>query len=62
MREALRLVEEDGRRLVATRGGGRQSRHPTTPGRVTVAGQPPDDLAPGTPRSSLRQAGLLEDR
>lgn len=31
---------------------------PSKPGRVTVAGKPGDDLAPGTLNSILKQAGL----
>lgn len=34
------------------------AKHPTKPGRVTVAGKPSADLPPGTERSILRQAGL----
>jgi HicA toxin of bacterial toxin-antitoxin, len=32
------------------------------PGRVTVAGKPSDDLAPGTLNSILKQSGLKERR
>ena len=46
--------------LVATRGSHRQDKHPTKPGRVTLAGKPSDDLAPGTLNSVLKQAGLEE--
>jgi len=35
----------------------RQFKHPTKPGRVTVAG-PSDDLVPGTLNSILKQSGL----
>ncbi|MEF8736857.1 MAG: type II toxin-antitoxin system HicA family toxin [Candidatus Accumulibacter necessarius] len=56
--EILRLLAEDGWFLVATRGSRRQSRHSAKPGRVTVAGKPSDDLAPGTLGSTLKQAGL----
>lgn len=62
VREAIRLVEEDGWRLVATRGSHRQYKHPTKPGRVTIAGHLSDDLAPGTRNSILKQAGLKERR
>jgi predicted RNA binding protein YcfA (HicA-like mRNA interferase family) len=48
--------------LVATRGSHRQYKHPSKPGRVTIAGQPSDDLAPGTLNSILKQAGLKEKR
>jgi len=35
-------------------------KHPTKTGRVTVAGHPNDDLAPGTLKSILDQAKLKE--
>ena len=56
--EAIRLLERDGWILVATRGSHRQYRPPVKLGRVTVAGKPSEDLAPGTLNSILRQAGL----
>jgi predicted RNA binding protein YcfA (HicA-like mRNA interferase family) len=33
-------------------------KHPTKPGRVTVAGKPSDDLASGTLNSILKQSDL----
>jgi predicted RNA binding protein YcfA (HicA-like mRNA interferase family) len=57
-REVLRMLNDDGWFLVATRGSHRQFKHPTKPGRVTVPGKPNDDLAPGTVNSILKQAGL----
>ena len=62
VREAIRLIEADGWYLVATRGSHRQFKHPTKPGRVTIAGKPSDDLAPGTRNSIFKQAGLKEKR
>ena len=62
VREAIRLIEADGWFLVATRGSHRQYKHPTRPGRVTIAGKPSDDLAPGTLNSILKKAGLKETR
>lgn len=56
--EVLRLLLADGWSLVATRGSHRQFKHPSKPGRVTVAGKPSDDLAPGTLNSILKQSGL----
>jgi predicted RNA binding protein YcfA (HicA-like mRNA interferase family) len=56
--EVLRLIHDDGWYLVATRGSHRQFKHPSKPGRVTVAGKPSDDLAPGTLNSILKQSGL----
>jgi len=58
VRDILRLIEREGWYHVATRGSHRQYKHPTKPGRVTVAGKPGDDLKPGTQHSILRQAGL----
>ena len=49
---------EAARYLVATRGSHRQFKHPEKPGRVTVAGKPSDDLAPGTLSSILKQVRL----
>jgi predicted RNA binding protein YcfA (HicA-like mRNA interferase family) len=60
VRDAIRLVEQDGWFLVATRGSHRQYKHPSKPGRVTIAGKPSDDLAPGTLNSILKQSGLKE--
>jgi len=56
--EVLDRLKEDGWYLVATRGSHRQFKHPTRPGRVTVAGKPSDDVPPGTLNSILKQAGL----
>jgi predicted RNA binding protein YcfA (HicA-like mRNA interferase family) len=55
VREAIRLIEADGWFLVATRGSDRQYKHPTKSGRVTIAGKPSDDLAPGTLASILKE-------
>ena len=60
VREVLEVIKNDGWFHVATRGSHRQFKHPTKPGRVTVAGKPSDDLAPGTLNSILKQAGLKD--
>jgi predicted RNA binding protein YcfA (HicA-like mRNA interferase family) len=60
VRDAVRLIEYDGRYLVVTRGSHRQFKHQSKLGRVTIAGKPSDDLAPGTYNSILKQAGLKE--
>jgi predicted RNA binding protein YcfA (HicA-like mRNA interferase family) len=60
--EVLRLIEQDGWFWVTTRGSHRQYKHPYKAGRVTVAGKPSDDVAPGTLNSILKQAGLKEKR
>ena len=46
--EVIHRLERDGWILVATRGSHRQYKHPIRPGRVTIAGRPSEDLAPGT--------------
>jgi predicted RNA binding protein YcfA (HicA-like mRNA interferase family) len=56
--EILRMLHDDGWRLVATKGSYRQFKHSAKPGRVTVPGKPSDDLAPGTLNSIFKQAGL----
>jgi predicted RNA binding protein YcfA (HicA-like mRNA interferase family) len=56
--DVLRMLHSDGWYIVATRGSHRQFKHPTKAGRVTVAGKPSDDLAPGTLSSILKQSGL----
>ncbi len=58
VRDVLKLLGTEGWQLVVTRGSHRQFKHPTKPGRVTVAGKPSDDLPPGTLNSILKQAGL----
>jgi len=56
--EVLRLLNNDGWYLVRTKGSHRQFKHPTKSGRVTVAGKPSDDVAPGTLNSILKQASF----
>jgi predicted RNA binding protein YcfA (HicA-like mRNA interferase family) len=58
VRDIIKMIEADGWYLVATKGSHRQYRHPNKPGRVTIAGHPGDDLAPGTLNSILKQAQL----
>ncbi|MHB8837651.1 MAG: type II toxin-antitoxin system HicA family toxin [Gemmatimonadaceae bacterium] len=58
VRDLLRLLHEDGWYLAETRGSHHQFKHPVKPGRVTVAGHRHDDIAVGTLKSVLRQAGL----
>jgi predicted RNA binding protein YcfA (HicA-like mRNA interferase family) len=58
VRDVIKLIEADGWYLVVTKGSHRQYKHPTKLGRVTVAGHPSHDLAPGTLNSILKQAQL----
>jgi len=60
VREVIRKLEDGGWYLVGTRGSHHQYKHPTRPGRVTIAGHPNDDLAPGTLNSIRKQAGWKE--
>ena len=62
VRDIIRALEADGWHLVATKGSHRQYKHPTRPGRVTVAGHPSHDLAPGTVNSIFKQAQLKQER
>jgi len=58
IRDIIKLIEKDGWYLVTTKGSHRQYKHKIKPGRVTIAGHPADDLAPGTLNSVLKQAQL----
>jgi len=58
VREAIKMIKADGWYLVATKGSHQQYKHPTKLGRVTIAGHPSHDLAPGTLNSILKQAKL----
>jgi predicted RNA binding protein YcfA (HicA-like mRNA interferase family) len=60
VRDAIKLVESDGWKVVRTRGSHRQYHHPVKPGTVTIAGHPSIDLDPKTQASILKQAGLKE--
>ncbi|WP_184258491.1 type II toxin-antitoxin system HicA family toxin [Granulicella mallensis] len=57
-REIVKLIEQDGWRLVHTVGSHQQYKHPSKSGRVTIAGKPGKDVPEGTRKSILRQAGL----
>lgn len=54
----IKVIQQDGWYLMSQRGSHRQFKHPTKKGRVTVAGKPSDEIAPGTLKSILKQAGL----
>ena len=60
VRDIIKLIERDGWYLVAMKGSHRQYKHPTKVGRVTIAGHPNDDLAPGTLNSIFKQARIKE--
>jgi predicted RNA binding protein YcfA (HicA-like mRNA interferase family) len=56
--DILNAIKDNGRFQVAPRGSHHQFKHPSKPGRVTIAGKPSDELAKGTQMSILKQAGL----
>ena len=58
VRDIIRMLEEDGWYRVKAKGGHRQFKHPSKPGRVTISGKSSDDLAPGTLNSIFKQAGF----
>jgi len=62
VRDVIKLVEADGWYLIVTKGSHHQYKHPIKPGRVTIAGHPSDDLAPGTLNSVLKQAQLKKPK
>jgi predicted RNA binding protein YcfA (HicA-like mRNA interferase family) len=58
VRDVIKLIEADGWYVITTKGSHRQYKHNEEPGRVTIAGHPSDDMAPGTLNSVLKQAQL----
>ena len=56
--EILKAIKNNGCFQVTQRESHRQFKHPSKPGRVTIAGKPSDELAKGTQMSILKQAGL----
>ena len=58
VKDAVRLIERDGWRLVRTRGSHRHYQHKHKRGTVTIAGKMSKDLSPKTWSSILKQAGL----
>jgi predicted RNA binding protein YcfA (HicA-like mRNA interferase family) len=56
-KKVLRILEQDGWFVVATKGSHHQLKHPVKPGRVTLP-HPKHDLPLGTLKSIAQQAGL----
>jgi predicted RNA binding protein YcfA (HicA-like mRNA interferase family) len=61
VREVIKRLLRDGWRPVKSKGGHRQFKHPTKPGRVTVSGKPGTDVPEGTLKNGWRQAQLPEE-
>lgn len=57
VRDVLSRLAKDGWYQVNQVGSHRQFKHPTKPGRVTVAGHPNQTIPPGTLSSIKKQAG-----
>lgn len=62
VRDVIKMIENDGWYLVVTKGSHRQYKHSQKVGRVTIAGHPSHDLAPGTLNSIMKQAQLKETK
>jgi predicted RNA binding protein YcfA (HicA-like mRNA interferase family) len=60
IRDIIKLIEADGWYLLVTEGSHRQYKHKIKTGRVTIAGNPGDDLSQGTLNSIMKQAQLKE--
>ncbi len=58
VKDLIKLIENNGWYIVATRGSHRQYKHATKKGRVTISGKFSHDVSPGTLNSVLKQAGL----
>jgi len=61
VKDIIDLITSDGWYIVSTKGSHRQFKHPSKPGRVTIAGKPSDDISPGTENSILKQAQLKKE-
>lgn len=57
VREVLKMLYRDGWYVVNQEGSHMNLKHPTKPGKITVANHS-GDIKPGTLRSIYRQAGL----
>jgi len=58
VKEAIKMIEQDGWFMIRRRGSHRQYKHNRKKGLVTVAGHLNDELAKGTLNSIFKQAGL----
>lgn len=59
VREVIKMVEDDGWVLEkGKRTRHRQFEHPTKPGKVTISGNPGEEVSKGTLKKIRNQAGL----
>jgi len=61
VRDVITRLKDDGWVQVKQTGSHRQFKHPTKPGKVTVAGRLSDEVKPKTLKSIWRQAGLGDE-
>jgi predicted RNA binding protein YcfA (HicA-like mRNA interferase family) len=61
IREIIRIIKKDGWFMLTQKGSHKQFKYPVKPGRVTIAGNPGDDIAAGTLNSVLKQAGIKQE-
>jgi predicted RNA binding protein YcfA (HicA-like mRNA interferase family) len=61
IREIIRIIKKDGWFMVSQKGSYRQFKHHTKPGRVTIAGNPGDDISAGTLNSVLKQTSIKQE-
>ena len=62
IRDSIKMIEDDGWYLVATKGSHRQYKHSIKAGRVTIAGHLNDDLAAGSLNSIFKQAQMQKPK
>ncbi len=62
VREAIRIIQDDGWYYVYTRGSHRYFEHSVKPGKVTIPGKLGEDLVAKTWDSIQKQAGLKGSR
>lgn len=58
VKEAMKMIEADGWEYQYSRGDHHYYKHPTKPGKVTIAGKGSDTLHPKTLATILLTAGL----
>ena len=61
VREVIRMLNDDGWYALKSKGGHRQFKHLTKPGRVTVSGKMSHTVPPGTFKSIFQQADWDDD-